>query len=168
MSRRLAKLRGGLSDIPEHIPGLSREGWTQSLASALSKNLLLKGVQRNDLEDREEGRGRFGQQKNGCSPDEINDHFKMRLEQPAPQPKPEIERNLASSREHTRKYITWESIFSLRYYLHINTSGWLKRRHNRPTPVISHSVNGASSVNGVSSVSRIGSASTTRFALRQL
>jgi len=86
----LAKLREGFSDSTVHIPSLSREGWALLLALALRSNRRWRGVPVDESADREEVRRRVSQlKKYGCSPYEINDYFKSRLEQPLPQPKPQ-------------------------------------------------------------------------------
>jgi hypothetical protein len=88
----LAKLREGLSDAVDHIPGLSREGWALRLGHALRSNQRWSGIPGDEMADREEVRRRFNQlKKYGCNPDEICDYFESRLEQPSPQITPEVE-----------------------------------------------------------------------------
>jgi hypothetical protein len=87
----IAVLREGLSDSAEHIPGLSREGWAVWLAMMLKANQEFR-AQGVKLTHRAEVRRRFEQLKMfSCDPDEFIDYFKSRLDQPAPQARPQAE-----------------------------------------------------------------------------
>jgi hypothetical protein len=91
--RGLVAIRTGLADGPEHIPGLSREGWAMWLVLGLRNNHRWRGWPPDDAASRAEARRRFLQLKShGCSPDELTDYFASRLEQPAPRPTQEAER----------------------------------------------------------------------------
>src|SRR5581483_8741744 len=75
-----------LSDISDHIPGLSREGWAMWLVMALKSNNLWRNQKIADFPYRVEVQRRFDQLKKfGCNPDEINEYFALRLDGPAPQ-----------------------------------------------------------------------------------
>ena len=88
----LEVIRRGVRDDPRRIPELSREGWAMWLLMALRGNACWTSQSAiHEMANlRAEIRDRYRQlARHWCSPDDLIDYFKSRLDQPNPSEKPQ-------------------------------------------------------------------------------